>query len=50
MANWFKRALGRCKYCSRPYFNKEAEWSKKNMCIYCYEAEERGRRSETYSQ
>ena len=41
----FKRfkPTGRCRYCNRPYFNKQTEWSDKGMCIYCWEAEERGK-------
>ena len=39
----WKRPVGKCKYCLRPYFNKNSEWAKKELCIYCFEAEERGK-------
>jgi len=33
----------RCKYCNQPIFNLDTLWAKTGQCIYCYQAEERGK-------
>ncbi|MCK5021556.1 MAG: hypothetical protein KAS32_31400 [Candidatus Peribacteraceae bacterium] len=33
---------GWCRYCGKPIFSTDGDWVEKEMCIYCYEAYERG--------
>ncbi len=33
----------KCKYCNRMIFTLESAWAETGQCIYCYEAEERGK-------
>lgn len=35
-----------CKWCGRPIFNLDTEFGINKECIYCYEAHQRGERSE----
>ncbi len=44
MITLFKRK--RCKYCKRIIINLNSDWAKTGQCIFCYEAEERGRENE----
>lgn len=37
------KAKKRCKYCSNPIFNLGSVWAKTDQCVYCWEAENRGR-------
>ena len=39
----FNKVKGYCRWCMRPHFGR-GEWAKKEECIYCYQAWERGKK------
>ncbi len=39
----FNPIKGYCKYCRRNIYKIKSKWGRRNICLFCYQAEERVR-------